>query len=205
MRGKIFLAAIALIAATGNAGANIMSEQATETATFGGGCFWCLEAAFEQLEGVAEVVSGYAGGVSADPDYKSVCAGNTGHAEVVRLRFDPAVIDYAELIEVFFSIHDPTTRNRQGGDVGTQYRSIVLTENEEQARIAATAMKALDESGIWPRPAVTEIETLTRFYLAEDYHQDYYRQNSGEGYCQIVISPKLKKFREKFAELLRQD
>jgi peptide-methionine (S)-S-oxide reductase len=184
---------------------DIHGEEKLATATLGGGCFWCLEAAFEELAGVAKVVSGYAGGTEEAPSYEAVCRGGTGHAEVVQISYDPAVIGYAELLEVFFTIHDPTTRNRQGADVGTQYRSIILPRDAEQMEIARAAVAALDDSGVHgDRPAVTELETLEQFHPAESYHQDYYRRNGDEGYCQVVISPKMKKFREKFAERLNK-
>lgn len=184
---------------------DIRAEEKLEAATLGGGCFWCLEPAFEELEGVKSAVSGYAGGSVENPGYEAVCRGGTGHAEVVQIRFDPELIGYAELLEVFFSLHDPTTRNRQGADVGTQYRSIILTHDAEQDRIARAAIEALDGSGVHGRrPAVTEVERLERFYPAEAYHQDYYRRNAADGYCRVVISPKMKKFREKFAELLSE-
>ncbi len=183
---------------------DIRAEEKLEAATLGGGCFWCLEAAYEELAGVESVTSGYAGGSTENPGYEAVCRGGTGHAEVVQIRYDPELITYPELLEVFFAIHDPTTRNRQGGDVGTQYRSIILAHDAEQSRIAGAAIAALDESGVHGgRPAVTEVEKLERFYPAEAYHQDYYRRNTAEGYCQVVISPKMKEFREKFGERLK--
>ncbi|MBM4116222.1 peptide-methionine (S)-S-oxide reductase MsrA [bacterium] len=175
----------------------------TETAVLGGGCFWCLEAVFEQVQGVQAAVSGYAGGSVATPNYKLVCTGTTGHAEVVQVTFDPAVISYADLLEIFFAIHDPTTKDRQGEDVGTQYRSIILTMSEEQRRQAEAALAALNESGEWGQPAVTQIEPLTVFYPAEDYHQEYFAENGEQGYCRLVIAPKLEKFRAKFRERLK--
>ena len=198
----LILLLLATSGAAGETGALNMSE--LETATLGGGCFWCIEAAFEELEGIESAVSGYAGGKIPNPSYDAICRGNTGHAEVVRIRFDPAVISYADLLEVFFAIHDPTTRDRQGADVGTQYRSIILHENREQARTAKAAVEALDASEVHgKRPVVTEIAALERFYPAEKYHQDYYRRNPSEGYCQVVISPKMKKFRDEFARRLK--
>jgi len=176
---------------------------AIETATLGGGCFWCLEAAFQRLKGVVSVVSGYAGGTVADPDYRQVCTGTTGHAEVVQVRFDNEVIDFATLLRVFFSIHDPTTLNRQGADVGTQYRSVVFCHDQDQERAARDLIAELDRQGLWDGPIVTQVLPLPAFYPAEDYHQDYYRQNPYQGYCQVVIAPKLGKLRERHSNLLR--
>jgi len=202
MNRSLAFALVALAALAPSTGADTMNAK-LETATLGGGCFWCLEAVYQELAGVKEVVSGYAGGSQADPDYKAVCSGTTGHAEVVQVRFDPAQLSYADILEIFFSVHDPTTKDRQGADVGTQYRSIILTADEEQARIARAALAALDEAGVWPRPAVTQIAPLATFYPAEQYHQDYYQQNTQQGYCQVVISPKLEKFRKQFRERLK--
>jgi peptide-methionine (S)-S-oxide reductase len=168
---------------------------ATELATFGGGCFWCLEAVFEQLDGVKSVLNGYAGGTTANPTYKAVCSGDTGHAEVVQIEFDPKRIAYAQLLEVFWQAHDPTTLDRQGADVGTQYRSVVFYHTEAQ-RLAAQQSKA-DAAKRFDRPVVTEIQPLTRFYKAESYHQDYYRNHSEYPYCQTVIRPKLKELKRK--------
>jgi len=170
------------------------------TATLGGGCFWCLEAVFQRLEGVSRVTSGYAGGHTPDPDYYSVCSGRTGHAEVVQIEYDPERIGFESLLEVFFTIHDPTTRDRQGNDVGPQYRSIILWHDEQQRDIAQEVIARLDGSGAWPEPIVTEVAPLERFHPAESYHHDYYRQNSAQPYCQIVIAPKLRKARERFGE-----
>ena len=177
----------------------------TEVATLGGGCFWCLEAVFERLRGVERVESGYAGGTAANPTYRQVCTGTTGHAEVVQVTFDPAVISYPEILDVFFATHDPTTLNRQGGDVGTQYRSAIFYHGPEQKKAAEERIAALNAEGIWPNPIVTEVVPFTAFYKAEDYHQGYYRQNPGQGYCQAVISPKLAKFRKQFAAKLKPD
>jgi peptide-methionine (S)-S-oxide reductase len=199
---SLTLALTALAALAQSTGADTMPTK-LETATLGGGCFWCLEAVYQEVEGVKEVVSGYAGGSMADPDYKAVCSGTTGHAEVIQVHFDPTVISYADLLEIFFSVHDPTTKDRQGGDVGTQYRSIILTANDDQRRIAEAALAALNESGVWPRPAVTQIKPLGTFYPAEKYHQDYYQRNTQAGYCQVVISPKLEKFRKQFRDRLK--
>lgn len=162
-----------------------------ETATLGGGCFWCLEAIFERIDGVREVISGYAGGTTEKPTYKEVCSGSTGHAEVVHILFDPSVISYDEILDVFFKAHDPTTANRQGADVGTQYRSIILYHNDEQKRKAEEAVKRAEKT--YSDPIVTEIEPLTEFYEAEDYHQDYYAGNPRAPYCRMVIDPKLTK------------
>jgi peptide-methionine (S)-S-oxide reductase len=176
---------------------------AIETATLGGGCFWCLDAAFQRLTGVESVVSGYAGGTVPDPDYRQVCTGTTGHAEVVQVRFDNAVIDYATLLRVFFTIHDPTTLNRQGADVGTQYRSVIFYHDLAQQQVAQELIDELEEQGVWGAPIVTQLLPVPIFYPAEPYHQDYYRQNPYQGYCQVVISPKLAKLREHHAGLIR--
>jgi peptide-methionine (S)-S-oxide reductase len=172
-----------------------------ETATLGGGCFWCLEAAFEQLRGVERVDSGYAGGSVPSPSYEQVCGGDTGHAEVTQVTFDPAVLSYRQLLDVFFATHDPTTPNRQGADVGTQYRSIILYHTPEQKRVAEEAIAELNAARIWNGPIVTEIVPLEKFYPAEGYHQGYYRQNPRQSYCQVVIAPKLAKFRKQFEAL----
>lgn len=179
------------------------TQPMTTTATFAGGCFWCLEAVFEQVQGVQQVVSGYANGRTTDPTYEQICVGNTGHAEVVQVTFDPMVITYPELLDIFFAIHDPTTLNRQGADAGTQYRSAIFTHDAAQ-QAAADAKKAeLNAAEIWDRPLVTQIEPLTAFYAAEGYHQGYYRGHAQQPYCQAVISPKVAKFRQHFANKLR--
>ena len=170
----------------------------TETATLGGGCFWCLEAVFEQLQGVISVKSGYAGGKVENPTYEQVCSGTTGHTEVVQISFDSAKITYRELLEVFFAIHDPTTLNSQGADVGSQYRSVIFYHNPEQQKVAQEMIRELEASGTWDKPIVTAVEKFRNFYPAEEYHQGYYRNNSTQPYCQAVISPKLVKFRQKF-------
>jgi peptide-methionine (S)-S-oxide reductase len=172
----------------------------TQFATLGGGCFWCLEAVYLELQGVEKVVSGYAGGSVLNPSYRQVTTGTTGHAEVVQLTFDPDKISFREILEVFFTIHDPTTLNRQGADVGTQYRSAIFYHDEAQRQIAEAIIAEFDTANIWPNPIVTEVSPLTIFYEAEDYHQDYYRQNANQPYCHIVISPKVAKFRQKFAD-----
>ena len=179
-------------------------EQGRETATLAGGCFWCLEAAFEQLLGVEGVVSGYTGGRQPRPSYREVCAGETGHAEAVQVTFDPAVISYRELLEVFFSVHDPTTLNRQGADCGTQYRSAIFYHTPGQKAQAEQAIARLGESGAWPGPIVTEVRPLGEFYPAEEHHQGYYRRNPGQGYCQAVIAPKLARLRRVHAPRLRE-
>jgi peptide-methionine (S)-S-oxide reductase len=174
-----------------------------EIATLGGGCFWCLEAVFQQLDGVDQVESGYAGGNVVHPTYQQVCSGATGHAEVVQITFDPSVISFAELLDVFFDIHDPTTLNRQGPDVGTQYRSVILYHSPEQKRIAEEKIAALNASGVYRVPVVTQLAPFEAFYRAEDYHQDYFRNNPYQSYCQVVIAPKVAKFREHFAAKLK--
>ena len=174
-----------------------------EVATLGGGCFWCLDAVYRQLRGVENVESGYAGGTKANPTYREVCGGQTGHAEVVQITFDPSKISYRDLLDVFFTIHDPTTKDRQGGDIGPQYRSIILTHTAEQERVAREAIAEVEAEKIWDDPIVTEVERLTKFYPAERYHQDYFANNEGQPYCQVVIAPKVAKFRRKFLESLR--
>ncbi len=175
----------------------------TQLATLAGGCFWCLEAAFRQLRGVTKVVSGYAGGHVPNPSYQAVCTGTTGHAEVVQVTFDPATITFRDLLDVFFTIHDPTTLNRQGGDVGTQYRSAILYHDDEQRRVADQAVKELEAAHVWDDPIVTEIVPLTTFYPAEDYHQEYYERNANQPYCRAVIAPKVAKLRSKYFEKLK--
>lgn len=179
-----------------------MSPQ-KEIATLGGGCFWCLEAVFDQLEGILDVISGYSGGTVPDPDYNLVCTGATGHAEVIQLTFDPQVITYQEILEVFFSIHDPTTLNRQGNDVGTQYRSVIFFHDDAQKTRAEQVMADLAKQSIWPNSIVTELVPFDRFYPAEDYHQEYFERNPYQGYCQVVVAPKVAKFRKKFAQRLK--
>jgi peptide-methionine (S)-S-oxide reductase len=176
----------------------------SEVATLGGGCFWCLEAVYDELKGVLDVVSGYSGGSVPDPSYQAVCTGSTGHAEVVQLKFDPQVISYREILEVFFTIHDPTTLNRQGADVGTQYRSAIFCHTPEQKETARQVIGELQEAGLWSRPVVTELIDFTTFYPAEEYHQEYFRRNPYAGYCQAVVAPKVAKFRQKFMERLKK-
>lgn len=180
-------------------------EQELETITLGGGCFWCLEAVFQQLEGVESVVSGYMGGHLSDPNYHQVCRGDTGHAEVVQLRFDPERLSLDLLLDVFFAIHDPTTLNRQGNDVGTQYRSVIFTHAPAQTIEVQHKLKQLDASGTWPQPIVTEVAPAGQFYSAEAYHQNYFALNEGQGYCQFVVAPKVAKFRKLFRERLKTE
>ena len=174
-----------------------------ETATLAGGCFWCLEAVYDQLRGVTSVVSGYAGGAVPNPSYDAVCSGRTGHAEVVQIEFDPGIISYQELLDVFFTIHDPTTLNRQGNDVGTQYRSAIFTHSPEQKATAEHTIAVINAEKLWPRPIVTEVTPLDVFYPAEDYHQEYFARNPNQGYCQAIIAPKVAKFRSKYLAQLR--
>lgn len=176
-----------------------------EVATLGGGCFWCLEAVFEQLRGVVKVESGYAGGAVVDPSYQQVCTGTTGHAEVVQLTFDPQVIAFKEILEIFFTIHDPTTLNRQGADVGTQYRSAIFYHDKEQRAVAEEVIGEINAAKIWPDPIVTEVAPFSVLYRAEDYHQEYFRRNPGQGYCRVVIAPKVAKFRTQYFERLKKD
>jgi peptide-methionine (S)-S-oxide reductase len=175
-----------------------------ELATIGGGCFWCLEAVYKDLKGVERVVSGYAGGHVNNPTYEQVCGGRTGHAEVVQITYDPKVITFRDLLDVFFTIHDPTTKDRQGADIGPQYRSIILFHNPEQKAEAELAIAAVTEKKIWRAPIVTEIVPLERFYPAEAYHQDYFEQNPRQRYCQIVIAPKVAKFRKEHLARLKR-
>jgi len=174
-----------------------------ELATLGGGCFWCLEAVYDQLRGVTDVVSGYSGGHVHEPTYERVCAGTTGHAEVVQLKFDPSAISFEDILRVFFTIHDPTTLNRQGADVGTQYRSVIFYHTEEQKAVAEQLIASLGHEKLWSAPIVTEVEPFDRFYPAEDYHQEYFARNPHQGYCQFVIAPKVAKFRQKYLSRLR--
>lgn len=175
----------------------------SEKATLGGGCFWCIEAVFNQLQGVDEAVSGYAGGEMPDPDYESVCDGGTGHAEVVQVTFDPDVLSYREVLQVFFTVHDPTTLDRQGADVGSQYRSIIQTHSPDQERTAWALIAELEREKVWDDPIVTQVEPATTFYRGEDYHQEYYARNPGQGYCQAIIRPKLAKFRKAWSQKLK--
>jgi len=173
-----------------------------QTAVFGGGCFWCTEAVFERLKGVSAVMPGYAGGKLKNPTYQQVCTEQTGHAEVIRIEFDPAQISFRDLLTVFFATHDPTTPNQQGNDVGTQYRSIILYANEDQKREAEAFIKELTESGEFKRPVVTELKPLEEFYEAEPYHREYFRRNTNQPYCQVVIMPKMGKLQQRFRQLI---
>jgi peptide-methionine (S)-S-oxide reductase len=174
-----------------------------EVAIFGGGCFWCIEAVFDSLQGVKSVESGYAGGHVENPTYRQVCGGNTGHAEVARITFDPSVITYRDLLDVFFTVHDPTTLNQQGNDMGTQYRSVIFYTSEEQRQAAESAIRELNAARTFPRPVVTAIEPAGKFFVAEDYHQEYFANNPSQPYCLITIPPKLKKLKEKFAARIK--
>lgn len=177
-------------------------DKQTEMATLGGGCFWCLEAVYKDLKGVEKVVSGYAGGHVPNPSYQAVCTGTTGHAEVVQVTFDPEVISFGEILQVFFTIHDPTTLNRQGNDVGPQYRSAIFYHSEAQRQAAESALA--DAQPLWSRPIVTEVTPLDTFYPGEDYHQDYFERNPYQPYCQVVIAPKVSKFRKMYIEKLKK-
>jgi peptide-methionine (S)-S-oxide reductase len=172
-------------------------------AVFGGGCFWCTEALFSQLKGVIKVVSGFSGGTVPNPSYKEVCTGLTGHAECTQITYDPEIISYPELLEVFWTTHDPTTLNRQGADVGTQYRSVIFYTDEEQKKLATEYKERLEKEKIWSKPIVTEITKFDKFYSAEAYHQEYYENNPNAAYCKIVITPKIEKFRKVFADKLK--
>ena len=178
-------------------------EEAQEVAILGGGCFWCTEAVFEKIGGVTDVVSGYAGGKSKNPTYKEICTGKSGHAEVIRITFNSKVLSYSKILEIFGKCHDTTTLNRQGADVGTQYRSIILYHDSEQKELSEKIMKELDNSGSWDSPIVTQIEKFEKFYTAENYHQDYYKLNPNNGYCAYVIAPKIDKFKKVFNTYLK--
>ncbi|TND10559.1 MAG: peptide-methionine (S)-S-oxide reductase [Bacteroidetes bacterium] len=180
------------------------SAKTTDTATFGAGCFWCVEAVFQQMKGVISVASGYSGGTVKNPSYKEVCMGTTGHAEVCQLVYDPKQVSYAELLEVFWGTHDPTTLNRQGADAGTQYRSAIFYHNETQKQTAEQYKKQLNDSKTWPNPVVTEISPFSVFYKAEDYHQDYFNQNGDQPYCQFVVRPKVEKFQKNFKDKMKK-
>jgi peptide-methionine (S)-S-oxide reductase len=182
---------------------DIISNGTTDTATFGTGCFWCTEAIFQQLDGVIKVTSGYSGGQVKKPTYKEVCAGTTGHAECLNIVYDPAKITFDELLEIFWQTHDPTTLNRQGGDVGTQYRSVIFYHNDEQKAKSEKYKTELDKSGAFENPIVTTLEPAATFYPAEDYHQNYYNNNGSQGYCQMVIRPKVEKFKKVFKDKLK--
>ena len=175
-----------------------------QTATLAGGCFWCLEAVFDDLKGVESVESGYSGGHASNPTYAQVCDGDTGHAEAVRVTFDPAVMSFADLLKVFFTIHDPTTLNRQGNDVGTQYRSAIFYHHDGQKKIAEDVIREIGAAKIWDDPIVTEVTPFEKFYIAEDYHQEYFKKNPFQGYCRVVIAPKVAKFRKQFVDRLKK-
>jgi len=195
----IFILLIISITTMGQSGKRI------EQATLGAGCFWCVEAIFERVEGVSRVESGYSGGHVKNPDYKSVTTGSTGHAEVIQLDYDPELISFGALLEVFFKTHDPTTLNRQGADVGTQYRSCIFYHNQEQEEVARKVIDELDKAGIWNDPIVTTIEPFSEFYSAERYHQEYFENNPNQAYCRLVIQPKVEKFEKLFNDLLKQE
>ncbi|MGA2138575.1 MAG: peptide-methionine (S)-S-oxide reductase MsrA [Verrucomicrobiia bacterium] len=191
-------------------GTNAMSQiasnaQTKETITLGGGCFWCTEAVFEQLKGVEKVESGYSGGTVPNPTYEQVCSGDTGHAEVSQITFDPKVISLKEILEVFFTVHDPTTLNQQGNDVGTQYRSAIFYRNAEQKTVAKQVIKEIETAKIWNGRIVTELEPFKEFYRAEDYHQEYFRLHGQQPYCRVVIAPKVARFRERFRDKLKDN
>lgn len=219
--GKIFasiLSILAMFSCTGNQPGqsqkkfefshmveDSVSADSVETATFGAGCFWCVEAVFQQVKGVIRVQSGYSGGHIKNPSYKEVCQGTTGHAEVCQIEFDPRIVSFAELLEIFLGTHDPTTLNRQGADVGTQYRSAVFYHSAKQKELAELAIKAGNESGNWEDPIVTEVSAFESFYPAEDYHDDYYNLHGEQPYCQMVIRPKLDKFKKTFGEYMKDN
>ncbi|WP_445664521.1 peptide-methionine (S)-S-oxide reductase MsrA [Fodinibius sp. AD559] len=195
----------AVVQAQTNNTTDTMSSTTMEEATFGAGCFWCVEAVFEEVKGVKSAVAGYAGGELPNPTYRQVSSGQTGHAEVTRITFDPSVISYKQLLEVFWHTHNPTTKNRQGADVGPQYRSAIFYHNEKQKEIAEKSLEKTNNSNLWEDPIVTEIEPLSNYSVAENYHQNYYENNPNAGYCQVVIAPKLKKFRKEFSHLLKDN
>jgi peptide-methionine (S)-S-oxide reductase len=179
-------------------------KNSVEVATLGGGCFWCIEAAFQEIRGVINVESGYAGGTTASPTYEQVCTGNTGHAEVVQVTFDPNIISFKDILEVFFTAHDPTTLNMQGADVGTQYRSVIFYHNERQKKIAEQTIQKFDAAKVWDDSIVTTVEPLKKFYKAEDYHRKYFERHPEAAYCRIVIAPKIAKLRKKYREKLKK-
>ena len=182
-----------------------MTEQAgTEVATLAGGCFWCLEAIFKEVDGVENVTSGYTGGTTVNPTYQEVCTGTTGHAEAVQLTFNPGKISYREILQIFFSVHDPTTLNRQGEDVGTQYRSAIFYHDDRQRTVAEALTKELNEARLWRKPIVTQVVPLDKFYPAEDYHREYFSRHPEQSYCQVVISPKVNKFRKQWTKRLKK-
>ncbi len=180
------------------------TSEGMQVATLGGGCFWCTEAVFDELKGVEHVESGYSGGTVPNPSYREVCTGTTGHAEVIQITFDPKVISYKQLLEVFFTVHDPTTLNRQGADVGTQYRSVIFYHDDEQKRVAEQVIKEIEAQKIWDAPIVTELAPAKEFYTAEDYHQEYFQNNPNQPYCRVVIAPKVAKFRQHYRAQLQK-
>jgi peptide-methionine (S)-S-oxide reductase len=180
------------------------SNQNLETATLGAGCFWCVEAVFDDLKGVEDVVSGYSGGHTENPTYREVCSETTGHAEVAQIKFDPEVISFKEILQVFFSVHDPTTLNRQGNDIGTSYRSAIFYHDENQKRVAEEVIREVTEEGVYDDPIVTEVTAFDKFYPAEDYHQEYFANNPNQPYCAAVVAPKVAKFRKKFVDRLKK-
>ncbi|MEX2054993.1 MAG: peptide-methionine (S)-S-oxide reductase MsrA [Candidatus Andersenbacteria bacterium] len=182
-----------------------MTDKKVETTTLAAGCFWCTEAIFQRLKGVEEVTSGYAGGDKNDPSYEAVSSGSTGHAEAIQITFDPAIISYEKILEVFFATHDPTTMNRQGADVGSQYRSVIFYHSDEQKAVAEKAKQALEDSGKYDDPIVTDIVPFQKFYSAEDYHQNFYKQNPNNGYCQLIIDPKIEKLTKEFAGQVKKE
>jgi peptide-methionine (S)-S-oxide reductase len=205
MKLSLFIPLLLCVLALGQTkSTNKMNNQNIETATLGAGCFWCVEAVLERINGVSSVESGYSGGKISNPTYKEVCSGLTGHAEVVQVHFDPAEISFSKILEIFFKTHNPTTLNRQGADVGTQYRSVIFYHSEEQLKVAKEVKEMLGKAGVWPDPIITEISPFTKFYKAEDYHQDYFANNKKQPYCQMVITPKLEKFEKAFRDYLKK-
>jgi peptide-methionine (S)-S-oxide reductase len=204
MQSPGFIGVLAILIFLESFNMNMKSSETDRIATFGAGCFWCTEAVFERLEGVEKVVSGYSGGSVKNPTYREVTGGRTGHAEVCQVHYNPDIISYEELLEVFWHTHDPTTLNRQGNDVGSQYRSVILYHSEEQKRIAEGSKASMDASGTFSDPIVTEITEFSNFYKAEDYHQDYFRNNPSQPYCTFIVKPKIEKFRAKFQYKLKQ-
>lgn len=186
-----------------NESVNSEKIEANSSVILGGGCFWCIETIFNQLQGVDTAISGYAGGNVKNPSYKEVCTGNTGHAEVIKVNYDSNIISYPEILEVFFNVHDPTTLNRQGNDIGTQYRSCIMYQTEEEKSIAQAYIKQIDSSGIYANPIVTSLEKFDTFYPAEDYHQNYFNENGNQPYCQFVVRPKVEKFQKKYQDKLK--
>ena len=183
---------------------NYSTDSNLQQATLGAGCFWCVEAIFEEVRGVKSVVAGYAGGDEQDPTYREVSSGTTGHAEVTRIVYDPSVVSFNQLLEVFWHTHNPTTKNRQGADVGPQYRSVIFYHNDDQKRIAEESLKKTDNTDLWEDPIVTEVKPIKNYSKAENYHQNYYKNNPNAGYCNVVIAPKLKKFRKEFSDMLKE-